>query len=152
MITVERAEPTDARVLAETSVLAFEDDVNYGAPPPPGGPPGYDSPAWHERAFTWGQVYRLAKDGAVVGGAILIPRGADTMELGRVWLVPDAQGRGLGRQVMTRLEELYPAVRSWRLETPPWNWRTQAFYAACGYTEVRRTEDDVFFAKERPGA
>jgi GNAT superfamily N-acetyltransferase len=146
-VLIHPAESDDCVVLAETSKRAFDADVTVGAPTL-GGPPGYDSVAWHVTALTWGQVFTIAHDGRVVGGAIVVPQSATDARLGRVWLVPEAQNRGLGRQVMTGIEALFPSVTRWTLDTPVWNTRNHHFYARCGY-QVIGTEGngDLLFEK-----
>ena len=44
---------------------------------------------------------------------------------------------------------MYPEVKTFTLDTPVWNTRTNAFYAKLGYTEVRRSSDLVWYSKER---
>ena len=48
---------------------------------------------------------------------------------------------------MEELLAAYPEARVWRLETPPWNQRTRAFYKKLGFRVVRETAEDVFFQK-----
>ena len=148
MVQVERAQVADCPALAETSRRAFDHDVEFGAPGP-GGPPGYDSVAWHREAFTWGHVFRIVHAGRIVGGAIVIPHGTERMELGRIWLEPSAQGHGWGEVAMTAIEETYPEASGWGLETPVWNLRNQRFYAKVGYRPTHRTAEDVVFDKRR---
>jgi GNAT superfamily N-acetyltransferase len=145
-VQVERAQVADCRALADTSERAFERDVDFGAPCP-GGPPGYDSPAWHRRAFTCGHVFRIVHDDRIVGGAIVIPHDAGRMELGRIWLEPSAQGHGWGQTAMTAIEEAYPEAFGWQLETPTWNMRTQRLYTKAGYRPTRRTASQIVFQK-----
>ncbi len=102
-VQVERAQVADCAALAGSSQRAFERDVELGASGP-GGPPGYDSPAWHRRAFTWAHVFRIVHEGRIVGGAIVIPHAAGRMELGRIWLEPSAQGHGWGVTAMAAIE------------------------------------------------
>lgn len=125
---------------------AFKADVAVGAPRP-GGPPGYASPEWHRRALGAAQVFRLVEDGTVVGGAIVWEKSATWAELARVWLVPQAQGRGVGTEVLRQLEGMFARVTRWTLDTPVWNLRNQLFYRACGYREVRRDDQEVVFEK-----
>lgn len=150
-VLVEPAEIRDYPALAGTSRRAFDHDVNFGAPGP-GGPPGYDSLEWHRQAFTWGRVFRLVEAARIVGGAIVIERAGRQYELGRIWLEPSAQGRGLGAAAVLALEAMFPHSRSWVLETPCWNHRTRRFYRNLGYREVGRTPDEVHFEKLSPVA
>ena len=146
MVQVGMVQVADCLALAGSSQRALERDVELGAPGP-GGLPGYDSPAWHRRAFTWAHVFRIVHEGRIVGGAIIIPHAAGRMELGRIWLEPSAQGHGWGVTAMTAIEENYPEASGWRLETPAWNLRTQRFYAKVGYRPARRTAKQILFEK-----
>lgn len=142
----EVASAADCAALATTSKLAFDADVELGAPGP-GGPPGYDSVAWHVAALRWGRVFTISDRDEPLGGAIVIPRGPSAANLGRVWLVPAAQHRGLGAAVLAELESRFPLVRRWTLETPVWNQRNRHFYRNCGYREVGVRDDEVLFEK-----
>lgn len=145
-IALEPAGAGDLEDLVATSKRAFDADVDFGAPGPCG-PPGYDSVEWHARVSTVSNVFRLVQGGKAVGGAIVYSRGPGWWEVGRIWLVPEAQGRGLGADVLRRLEEMFPAAERWTLDTPTWNLRNQHFYGREGYVEVRRTAELVYFEK-----
>lgn len=146
---IRRAAADDCEALADSSKRAFDADVEVGAPAP-GGPPGYDSTPWHQAMLRQASVFTISHDGVVVGGAIVFLRSATVAYLGRVWLVPEVQGRALGRQAMASLESLFPKVTRWQLETPVWNLRNQHFYALCGYRILRTEGDDVHFEKSLP--
>jgi len=145
-LKLERATLGDCRALAATSELAFDSDVEIGAPEP-GGPPGYSSPAWHQGMLRRTMVFRLVCLGEVVGGAIVLPKGPCWCELGRVWLTPKLHGRGFGKQAMSLLEAEFPLVNRWTLDTPLWNSRTRRFYGALGYQEVRQDKEFVYLEK-----
>ena len=140
------ARRADCPALAETSVRAFDADVHHGAPGP-GGPPGYDSVSWHERALTWARVFTLSEDDRPVGGVVVVSHSPTDATLGRVWLVPEAQGRGLGTQVLAEVEAMFPAVTRWTLDTPAWNARNHRFYVSRGYRLVGRDGDGLLFEK-----
>lgn len=140
------ATDADCDVLADTSSRAFDDDVSFGAPEV-GGPPGYDSAAWHRAALGWGEVFVLYEGDLPVGGAIVVRSGVTSAQLGRIWLVPECQGRGLGAQAMAAVESRYPEVRTWCLDTPTWNLRNQHFYRRCGYVAVGETDGQVLYEK-----
>lgn len=97
-----------------------------------------------------GSVFTVSHDGVVVGGAIVFLRSATVAYLGRIWLVPEVQGDGLGHQAMTVLESLFPKVTRWQLETPVWHLRNQHFHASCGYRILCTEVDEVHFEKSLP--
>lgn len=145
MLTLEPARPDDAAALAEISRRAFDSDVVCGAPGP-GGPPGYDSAEWQRSMMASASAYwKLLLDGRLVGGAIVLsfPRGR--YYLARIFLDPDVHRQGVGTQAMNALLASYPEARAWRLETPPWNTRTRAFYENLGFRVVRETGRDVYY-------
>ena len=141
-----RAGHEDADELAAVSKRAFDGDVNYGAPGD-GGPPGYDSPEWQAKVMGWrGATYfKVVLDGRIIGGALCFDQGQGNVYLGRVYLDPSMQNRGLGRQVMALVMAEYPSARVWALETPEWNQRTQHFYERVGYTKVRTDADGCHY-------
>lgn len=147
VMLITAAAMADCAALTETSTRAFDADTLVGAPVA-GGPPGYDSLRWHEEALSWGEVFTIRHDESVSGGAIVILQAPDEAYLGRIWLVPECQGKGLGGEAMAALEACFPQVRRWTLGTPVWNLRNQHFYARCGYRVIgSEGEDGVLFEK-----
>ena len=147
MLTLELARPEDAAALAEISRRAFDTDVDCGATEP-GGPPGYDSAAWQRSTMGKSSAYwKILVDGQLAGGAIVMAYPRGRYYLARIFLDPDCHRQGLGLRAMEQLLVAYPEARVWRLETPPWNRRTRAFYEKLGFRVVRETAEDVFFQK-----
>lgn len=146
-LTLELAQPDDAAALADISRRAFETDSAVGGTGP-GGPPGYDTAAWQRSMMTKASAYwKLLLDGQLIGGAIVFSYPRGRYYLARIFLDPDYHRQGLGLRAMEALLAAYPEARVWRLETPPWNRRTGAFYKKLGFRVVRETAEDVFFQK-----
>ena len=134
-IRIEPAAESDAESLAAVSRRAFEHDVNYGSPGI-SGPPGYDSPTWQRQAIKKGRYYKILEGDRIVGGFIVFPLDGEKAELGRVFIEPDCQNRGIGGRVLAFAESAFPRVRHWALDTPSWNLRTQYLYEKAGYVRV----------------
>ena len=49
--------------------------------------------------------------------------------------------------MMHEIEALFPGVRTFTLDTPVWNIRTNSFYQKLGYAEAKRDEALVYFVK-----
>ena len=146
-VTLELARPADAVALADISRRAFESDADVGATKP-GGPPGYDTAAWQRSMMTKASAYwKLLLDRQLIGGAIVFSYPRGRYYLARIFLDPDYFRQGHGLRAMDALLAAYPEARVWRLETPPWNRRTRAFYEKLGFRVVRETAEDVFFQK-----
>lgn len=146
MIRLEEAKSQDAKALALVSKRAFEDDINYGAPDI-GGPPGYKSDSWQSKMMRIGLYYKFVdEDHKIIGGAIVFNQGNGHYELGRIFIDPAYQHRGIGAQMMERIEQQFPDARRWTLDTPKWNTRNQHFYKKLGYVADHRP-DGVLFEK-----
>jgi ribosomal protein S18 acetylase RimI-like enzyme len=160
-IQITKAQQEDAKALMQVSKAAFNNDVNYEAPGV-GGPPGYASANWHLRMILTCDVYKIVAghfdklsdrsdrpSGHIVGGIIVYEKGYRHMELGRIWIHPDYQDQGIGKQAIQFLEETYPEVKLWELDTPAWNKRNIHFYQKMGY-ELTGTEGPggLCFAKQ----
>jgi RimJ/RimL family protein N-acetyltransferase len=140
-IRFRKARPGDAEALARASELAFHDDVKYGAPGPPGGPPGYNSAAWQKRMMGIGEYYtilvsRPEAPQQIIGGIIVFRKATREYELGRIFITPEYQNQGIGTQAFEFLGQTYPLAKRWTLGTPKWNCRTRHFYAKVGFVEI----------------
>ena len=142
-----KASTSDALILNCISKQAFESDVEIGAPSA-GGPPGYMSLKFHMKMARTHHLYKLVDNGLIVGGAILFPDG-DTLNIGRIFISPEHFHKGYGIYLMQEIESMFPEVRTITLDTPAWNTRTNNFYTKLGYTEIKRSDEFVYYAKER---
>ena len=141
-----KAGTSDALVLTGISRQAFDSDAEAGAASA-GGPPGYRSVSFHVRMARTNHLFKLAdENGVILGGAILFRQG-DTLNIGRVFIDPQHFRKGYGILMMREIENLFPEVRLFTLDTPAWNTRTNAFYTRLGYTEVKRDTDMVYYSK-----
>ena len=135
MIRFKKAGAKDAKELARASWRAFDNDVHYGASGP-GGPPGYKSERWQSRMMRVGKYYKILDDYRIIGGFIVFDKGNGHCELGRIFIDPDYQNRGIGAQAIEFMERAFPQARRWTLGTPRWNRRTQHFYEKMGYVMI----------------
>jgi ribosomal protein S18 acetylase RimI-like enzyme len=125
----------DAEALAEISRRAFDNDSEYGAPGP-GGPPGYDSVAWQRRMSQRGRFFKVIEEDRIVGGFVVFRLEDGGVELGRVFIEPDCQNRGIGSEVLRYVEGVFPATARVVVDTPGWNLRNQHFYEKAGFVKI----------------
>lgn len=146
---LETADSKHLDDLLRSSKAAFDSDVFVGAEEP-GGPPGYDSLDWHVNMMNQGHLLAALEGNTVVGGAIFFfdQKDASVMYVGRIFVHPDYFHRGYGREIMRQLENLYPSISTWILDTPIWNQRTNKFYREIGYVETHRDEEFIYYKKE----
>lgn len=137
----------DASALAEISRRAFDSDIEHGRSEI-GGPPGYDSPDWQREMMAQSTEYLCILDGRqLIGGMIVFAEGT-RYRLGRIFIDPEYQGRGVGRQAVSHLFERFPWASLWSLSTPSWNRRTRAFYTALGFVLEKEEGGFLYFRKE----
>ena len=136
-VAFPKAVARDAGALALASKRAFDNDLNYGALGP-GGPQGYDSAAWQKGMMRRADYYKIVLEGEIAGGIIVFRTGVRQYELGRIFVLPEHQNKGIGTRAMGFLWDAYPLAKRWTLGTPAWNQRTRHFYSKVGFSEVGR--------------
>ena len=146
-IQLTKAGTSDAPVLNAISKLAFDSDIEIGAPSA-GGPPGYMSLKYHMKMARSGHLFKLTENGLIVGGAILFQDG-DTLNISRIFVNPDHHRKGYGIRMMREIEALFPDIKTYTLDTPVWNARTNSFYLKLGYAEEKRNREFVYYSKQR---
>lgn len=134
--------------LVEISKSAFDSDIEVGASSI-GGPPEYDSAEWHVEMMKEGHLFTAIDNDIIVGGIIIFmdTNDATCMYIGRIFVSPALFRKGYGSQIMKLIEERYPTITTWKLDTPIWNIRTNHFYKKMGYVEVARDAKSVYFEK-----
>jgi len=133
---VQRTSKDDMQELTQLSTLVFDDDSTKHNQGEKGGPPGYDSIEWQNFILTSGMYYKVLNEGKIVGGVILFKKGRVHLEIGRIYIHPEFQNKGLGTEVLSLLERRNPGIKKWTLNTPAWAVRNQHFYEKLGYIKV----------------
>jgi GNAT superfamily N-acetyltransferase len=134
VVTLSEASEGDSERLAEIAKRAFDSDVDVGASAP-GGPQGYDSPAFYTRSLRFLSCYVILLGGELVGG-ILVNVGGNHGVVDRLFVDPDHQRRGIGSKAMELVMGRYPDVSLWTLGAPEWNTRTECFFEKLGLKQV----------------
>lgn len=129
----------DADLLTAISRETFDHDSKAHGLGESGGPPGYDSIVWQKKIIGKALYFKIIHAGEVVGGLILFHKNRNQMEVGRIFVLPSVQNIGVGQAVFERLEELYPRIERWTLDTPSFSGRNQHFYQKLGYCIVRKS-------------
>ena len=142
-----QASTADALTITGISRRAFHSDVEVGSKEKTG-PPGYMSVPFHTKMAKSNHLFKLVDDGLIVGGALLF-LDKEILNVGRIFVSPEHHRKGYGEFMMKEIENLYPSVKEFTLDTPIWNVRTNSFYTKMGYTEVRRDNDFIYYLKQR---
>jgi ribosomal protein S18 acetylase RimI-like enzyme len=106
--------------------------------------------AWHSpaeikrRIHVKGGEYLVADDGKRIGGmafAAISEKLTKTAILHQLYVHPDHQRQGIGRDLFAEIETCFPDAEILRLEVEPQNAGAIAFYEAHDFVEVDRTKN-----------
>jgi ribosomal protein S18 acetylase RimI-like enzyme len=88
----------------------------------------------------------MSVNGAPAGCGGFTPLGEDSAYLKRMWIAPEARGLGLGRRLLSELEEKARSLgyRFVRLETHKALPEAQQLYRSSGYSEVAAFNDEPY--------
>ena len=128
------ATPADYPVLAYIGHEAFHaDKLAYGQ-----GPRVYEHPEFLIPLLETGDVpvYKLVVGTETVGFAITSAKSETSRWLGCLCILPEHQGKGYGSQTLRLLEQAYPAVCQWGLDTPAASEKNRSFYERAGYCVI----------------
>ena len=145
------AKNQDVMMLTAFSKWAFETDVQVGAPAP-AGPPGYKSNQFYSQMNRAKYLYSFFANGIIIGGAVLIPGGnpkGSQVEIARIFLNPEHFKKGYGLKLMQAAEALFPDAKSFILDTPIWNTRTNSFTRNSAILNIRETMNLSFTKKTK---
>ena len=130
MLSVRKMEKGDIGALFAIALRAFQPDYEkYGVYPP--------LLKLKRRRFMPPRIFgkTILADGQMIGGAFVAGFGRKG-QIGAIFIDPSEQQKGYGRQVMLRIEALYPKVRIWKLETPGGSAHLHRFYESLGYRKA----------------
>lgn len=130
-VEVRLAEPSDAGELHVLQLACWVQELHDN--------PGVRIPALHEspddvRAWLARDTALVARVAGRLVGAVRASRDDETWEVGRLMVAPDLAGRGLGRELLARIEAMAPpGVTTYALFTGAGSARNQRIYKKAGY-------------------
>jgi len=104
---------------------------------------------WHAPELLTEQVqnpdiyFAIARDGGAVAGVITAQKQDDAVVVGRLYVRPQYQGRGIGRQLLESSYHAFVDARTVRLTVEAENRKGVAFYAKEGFRETARISEEV---------
>lgn len=143
MVKFTVALESDAKILRDIAVSAFEEDkINYGSMPP-----GIETIEWHLSKIKNGMYYKIMIDDKIVGAINLYDLKNNHFRLGAVYIDPTYQNQGIGTKAIDFIENTYPDVKKWSLDTPYKSYKNHKFYEKHGYVKVEEVKpmDNIDF-------
>lgn len=154
MIKIERAVILDAAKLTDIMKTAFDEEarrwlpnqemIDYNIQPP-----GYSSVEMTKYMIEELIYFKIIYDSKIVGGIIVSISGKSFGRIDRIFLAPGHQGKKIGSRVIELIEEEFPAVRTWDLETSSRQVNNHHFYEKMGYRITFKTEDEYCYIKRK---
>ena len=139
-IEIIRAEISEAEMLKDISINAFEENYEkYGHYPP-----GIESLEWHRDKIKNEIYYKILYDRECVGGVHLSLHPSNAIKIEFIFLKPEHQGKKIGAEVMARIEEEHKDISKWFLLTPYKDFRNHHFYEKLGYQKVGEIKPDGY--------
>lgn len=109
--------------------------------------PGYASVDM-QKYHMWDKRYYKIIYNEVLAGVLLISyTGREHARVDRLYINPIFQDKGIGSKVINLMEEMYPMVKIWTLDTIQKSIRNHCFYEKNGYVKVGEDEEDRYYRK-----
>ena len=132
------ADASDYEALQDAAIRGFQQEVElYGR-----GPAIYENKQRLREILPLGIVRKVILDGKVIGLIIVHEKGSGVYHLGGIVLLPEVQNKGIGFEILRKMEASYPDAKLWTLETPYLSFRNHHFYEKCGYKKVGETKPE----------
>ena len=137
MLLIRKMKKADVGILFSIALLSFQPDYEkYGVYPP--------LLRLKQKKFLPPRIFgkTILVNDVIVGGAFVAAFGKRG-ELGSIFLDPQQQLKGYGKQAMQMIEKLYPKVRRWKLDTLAENYGLHRFYESLGYAKSGEMVDKM---------
>ncbi|SDN15358.1 Pentapeptide repeat-containing protein [Psychrobacillus sp. OK028] len=154
VITIEKATITDAEKLTKLKKRTFDEEVKRWLPNQNNvidsniKPPGYSSIEMTKYMIREMEYFKVLQDEEIIGGIIITISGKSFGRIDRIFIDPDYQGKGIGSRVINLIEEEFPNVRTWDLETSSRQINNHYFYEKMGYRTTYETEEEYGYIKK----
>ncbi|RZT23542.1 GNAT family N-acetyltransferase [Fictibacillus sp. BK138] len=153
IITIELATLQDAVELTEIMKKTFDEEaakwlpnkdvVDYNIQPP-----GYSSLEVTKYMIEELNYYKIMYRDEIAGGIIVTVSGQSYGRIDRIFVNPVHQGKGIGSKAIRFIEQEFPHVRAWDLETSSRQLNNHHFYEKMGYRTTFETEDEFCYVKK----
>ncbi|AJS59297.1 GNAT family N-acetyltransferase [Paenibacillus sp. IHBB 10380] len=110
--------------------------------------PGFDSVSMHEYHAREENYYKILMNEISIGVILISTTGREHGRIDRLYIDPKHQGKQIGSKVLQLIEEKYPKVKIWTLDTIQKSTRNHHFYEKNGYKVVAENDYERYYCKE----
>ncbi|PEV97766.1 GNAT family N-acetyltransferase [Bacillus cereus] len=153
IISIEKATIVDAEELTEIMARTFDEEakrwlcgqadvIDYNIQPP-----GYSSVEMMKYSIEELDSFKVIADEEIIGGIIVTISGKSYGRMDRIFVDPVYQGKGIGSQVIKLIEEEFPNIKIWDLETSSRQVNNHHFYKKMGYQIIFESKDEYCYVK-----
>ena len=111
--------------------------------------PGYNSVDMQKYHMWDKKYYKIIYNDTLAGVLLISYTGREHARVDRFYIEPTFQNKGIGSKVITLMEEIYPTVKIWSLDTIQKSTRNHNFYEKNGYEKIGEDEDERYYCKRR---
>lgn len=154
LINISKAKIRDAEKLTEIKKRTFDEEMKKWFPNQENvidyniQPPGYSSIEMTKYMIRKLEYFKILQDKEIVGGIIITISGMSYGRIDRIFIDPNYQGKGIGSRVINLIEDEFPNVRIWDLETSGRQINNHYFYEKMGYRTTFETEEEYSYLKK----
>ncbi len=154
-ITLQKAKHEDVSVLTSKMKETFDHEAERWLDNTPGviddniQPPGYSDEEMTLYMINHLHYYKILLENRLVGGIVVTISGSSCGRIDRIFIEPNSQGKGIGSKVIHLVEELYPTVYTWDLETSSRQLSNHYFYEKLGYILVFKSDEEYCYIKKK---
>lgn len=153
IISIEKATILDAEKLTKIMTKTFDEEakrwlcgqddvIDYNIQPP-----GYSSVEMMKYSIEELDSFKVIMDKDIIGGIIVTISGKSYGRIDRIFVDPVYQGKGIGSKVIKLIEEEFPNIRIWDLETSSRQINNHHFYKKMDYQTIFESEEEYCYVK-----
>lgn len=150
-ISLVKVETKDAQEIKDLLCVIYQDELKKWFDGKEGVLyiPGYNSVDM-QKYHTWDdKYYKIIYEGNKLVGVILVSNtGREHGRIDRFYILPEYQGRGIGSEVLTIIQNIFNEVKYWTLDTTKFSSRNHYFYEKNGYILDEEDELERHYCKE----
>lgn len=143
-----KAAKEDGQEIVEMLTRIYEDDIKrWNKTEIEAFLPGYNSVEMQKFYMENREYYKIVHEDNIAGIVVVDYNGGYHARLDKIYIDIGYQDKKIGTKVMNLVEELFPEVEEWTLDTSKKSLRNHHFYEKLGYVKVYESEDEIFYKK-----